>query len=231
MATAKDWLEKNHFKFFNQVSKTVNYLMTPANRTRMGLGENTPLGVYYDTVFVPLHADYLQKYVLWNDPATRTPDITRDSTNAEEALQKEYRKMYTALLKSNPLVTDHDLIDMELPPHSSGERHPVPPPTTYVQARAVPVGAGVINMHFTDAGSEGIGKPFGVHGVEILSAIRDTPTTDWNDLTHSSFGTHTPYRMTFEGPDRGKTLYFSLRWENTIGEKGPLSPIQSVIIP
>jgi hypothetical protein len=31
--------------------------------------------------------------------------------------------------------------------------------------------------------------------------------------------------------DRGKKLYFALRWENTRGEKGPWSEIHSTIIP
>jgi hypothetical protein len=32
-------------------------------------------------------------------------------------------------------------------------------------------------------------------------------------------------------PQRGKTVYFALRWENTRGEKGPWSEIMSAIIP
>jgi hypothetical protein len=37
--------------------------------------------------------------------------------------------------------------------------------------------------------------------------------------------------LAFEGHDRGKTLYYALRWENTRGEKGPFSPIAAVIVP
>ncbi|MDR0728658.1 MAG: hypothetical protein LBF19_00825, partial [Prevotellaceae bacterium] len=81
------------------------------------------------------------------------------------------------------------------------------------------------------AGSAGRAKPAGVHGAEIAWAILDTPPDDWGALTHSSFDTHTPFRLSFPGDDRGKTLYFALRWENTTGEKGLWSDIQSVIIP
>jgi hypothetical protein len=35
----------------------------------------------------------------------------------------------------------------------------------------------------------------------------------------------------FENDQRGKTVYFALRWENTRGEKGPWSAIQIAIIP
>jgi hypothetical protein len=37
--------------------------------------------------------------------------------------------------------------------------------------------------------------------------------------------------LEFEGHDRGKTLWYAARWENTRGLKGPWSPIESVIIP
>jgi hypothetical protein len=70
-----------------------------------------------------------------------------------------------------------------------------------------------------------------VHGAEIAWAILDTPPVNWDALTHSSFDTHTPFRLTFGGDQRGKTLYFALRWENTTGEKGPWNEIQNAIIP
>ena len=74
--------------------------MIPGNREHMGIGAGTFLGDYYDTHFVPVHADYQQKYVLWNNPATRTPDVTKDFLNAEKALKKIFRKIYAALFKS-----------------------------------------------------------------------------------------------------------------------------------
>jgi hypothetical protein len=43
--------------------------------------------------------------------------------------------------------------------------------------------------------------------------------------------TRTPYTFPFEYDQRGQTVYFALRWENTRGEKGPWSEIHSTIIP
>ena len=71
MSSITDWLKKNHLEFNNQVSKTANYLTIPGNREHMGIGAGTFLGDYYDANFVPVHTDYQQKYVLWNNPATR----------------------------------------------------------------------------------------------------------------------------------------------------------------
>jgi peptide methionine sulfoxide reductase MsrA len=62
-------------------------------------------------------------------------------------------------------------------------------------------------------------------------AISDVPVIDTNELIRTVFDTHTPITLEFEGHDRGKTVYFALRWENTRGEKGPWSAIQSAIIP
>jgi hypothetical protein len=39
-------------------------------------------------------------------------------------------------------------------------------------------------------------------------------------MTHSAVNTHSPCTFIFEHDQRGKTVYFALRWENTRGEKG-----------
>jgi hypothetical protein len=88
-----------------------------------------------------------------------------------------------------------------------------------------------LTIHFHDHGSEKKAKPKGVHGAEAAWEILDTPPTDWSQLTHSVFDTNSPLVLTFNGDQRGKTLYFAMRWENTRGEKGPWSDIMSAIIP
>jgi hypothetical protein len=50
-------------------------------------------------------------------------------------------------------------------------------------------------------------------------------------LVQSSFHTRSPFTLEFHGAERGKTVYFALRWENTRGEKGPFGPVQSAIVP
>jgi hypothetical protein len=75
------------------------------------------------------------------------------------------------------------------------------------------------------------GKPPGQHGTEMLSGICDKPPVSIEELTHSTFDTHTPYTFVFDGKDRGKFFYIALRWENTRGEKGPWSEIVGAVIP
>ena len=86
-------------------------------------------------------------------------------------------------------------------------------------------------MSFFDSANEARAKPAGQHGAEILWAILDAPPAHLGDLVHSAFDTHSPYTLSFDESERGKTVYFALCWENTRGEKGPYSPIESAIVP
>jgi hypothetical protein len=127
-------------------------------------------------------------------------------------------------------VSDEERDNMKLPIHKktltrAATPHTIPHVTTELPAPAV------VEFHFRDVNSLHKAKPAGVHGAEIVWAVLDTPPDDWEQLTHSMFCTRTPLRLTFNGHDRGKTLYYVLRWVNTRGEKGPWSGIQSVIIP
>jgi hypothetical protein len=119
---------------------------------------------------------------------------------------------------------------MGLPIHKTTHT-PAREPTTVPEAEVKLPSPGVVEIHFRDAESDRRAKPEGVHGAEIAWAILPAPTVDWKELNHSTFDTHTPQRLTFDGTERGKTVYFALRWENTRGEKGPWSEIMNAIIP
>jgi hypothetical protein len=62
-------------------------------------------------------------------------------------------------------------------------------------------------------------------------AITDTPPANVRDLIHSNFTTRSPLEMTFEEEQRGKRVYFAVRWESGTVKKGPTSDILSAIIP
>ncbi|MDR0582252.1 MAG: hypothetical protein LBG31_04730 [Prevotellaceae bacterium] len=231
MSTDKDWLPGNHEILYKQVTQTQIYLGVPANRTRMGLAADTPLGQWFDTVFANAFIRYDSAHALWADEAHRTPLVTTEFMEAEKALKPLYRQLYTGFLKDNPLVTDVDLQGMGLPKRSGGSHQHHPVPTTFVEAFVILVGVGIIEVHFHEQGAEKKSKPFGVQGAEMIWAVLHEPPASHEELTHSSFDTHTPFRLTFPDEQRGKTLYFALRWENTTGEKGPWNAIQSAVIP
>jgi hypothetical protein len=164
------------------------------------------------------------------NPVTRTKVTVQVKKDARKTVESKIRIFLKAYVTYNPAVTDADRDAMSLPIHKT-TRTDVPIPTTTIEAEVSLPSPGVVEISFHDAKSEHKAKPAGVHGAEIAWAILDTPPVDWRELTHSTFDTHTPQRLMFDGADRGKTLYFALRWENMRGEKGPWNDIQSTIIP
>jgi hypothetical protein len=231
MSRKEDWLPGNHEALYDKAKQTVSYLNTGGNRERFGLGGGTPPGVWYDTTFTPKYNAYTGAFETWQNPATRTTVVFANLNTAQGDFTPAYRQLYTGFLRNNPLVTDGDLIAMGLPQHSSGGHTPAPVPTTTPGVRIKLPAPGIVELDFFDATSEKRAKPDGVHGTEIAWAILDTTPTDWSQLVHSAFDTHTPYRFSFSGEDRGKKLFFALRWENNRGEKGPWSEIFDAIIP
>jgi hypothetical protein len=228
MSTAKDWLEQNHEALYHQANKTTNYLNLPGNLDRMGFsGANLQ---WYNTEFTPKHTAFNTAFEDWENSAERTPAKTAELKSAEKVFRPIYRLLYGGFLKSNPLVTDTDLVEMGMPERSSG-RTPAPVPSSTVEAEVDASSPAVLTIHFKEHGSEKKAKPKGVHGAEAAWEILDTPPTDWSQLTHSVFDTNSPLVLSFNGDQRGKTLYFAMRWENTRGEKGPWSDIMKAIIP
>ena len=67
--------------------------------------------------------------------------------------------------------------------------------------------------------------------MEIHWFILEQPPLSIEELIHTAMDTASPYTFSFGEEERGKTLYFCLRWEN--GDKGtcPWSLIFNAVIP
>jgi hypothetical protein len=223
-----DWLQGNHILLYHQSGMTIAYL-TPENLTKFGIMGNALN--WYQTEFLFRHGTFAAAVDDWMNPAERTPKKTAALTTAEKAFVIVYRQLYTGYLKGNPLVTDEDLVEMGMPKRPSGGKTPPRKPDTLVVATADTSKPAIVIVHYRDAKKATKAKPKGVHGVELGWMISDIPPVDWSQLVHSVFDTRTPIELVFTGEQRGKTLYFAMRWENTVGDKGPWSEIYSVIIP
>jgi hypothetical protein len=197
----------------------------------MGLAPDSTQGVWFDTVFSPAFNDYGAAYVAWINPADRTPGIITKLEESEAVLKPLYRKLYTGTLKDSPVVTNFDLQEMGLPKRHTGGNTPAPVATTYPAFSLDTSVIRCLTVHFHDQDSTSKAKPAGQHGAEIRWAVLDAAPTVLDDLSHSSFDTRSPFTLTFDEDQRGKTVYFALCWENTRGEKGKYSPIASAIIP
>ncbi|MDR1887143.1 MAG: hypothetical protein LBQ70_04430 [Prevotellaceae bacterium] len=228
MVKRTDWLAQGYEKRYDQATVTINYL-TAENLDRMGIA-GAANAWYYGEV-VAKYNSFKFAFENWKNPAERTPAKSAALKAAEADFVKVYRQFYTGYLRNSPLVTDEDLVSMGLPKRPSGGRVPPQPPKTTVEATVDSSIPATISISYRDKDERGTAKPKGVHGVEVGWAILDSPPTDWSQLTNSVFDTRTPVKLVFSGEQRGKTLYFALRWENTRGEKGPWSDIHNAIVP
>jgi hypothetical protein len=211
---------------FHEVQGVI-YFMSIQNLDAWGLDE-----IWTANSLTPAHLNWNEAWASYLDPAQRTPLITFTKTEA--------RKKYEALLRilvlnleSNTRVTDEQrrAMGIVIRDHT---RTPAETPTHYP---AYMVDTSVIRqliIHFWNmllGGRLSKAKPHGVHGAEVRWGILPAEPRSVEELIHSSFDTRTPLTLTFDESERGKTVYFCLRWENTRGEKGPWSEIVMAVIP
>jgi len=208
---------------FNTAQETIS---TTANENRAAWNLD---GQWLDDELLPKKVKWVTAWNAYLVPATRTPLITFTKTAARKEYEKPLR-LLVKILESNPRVTDEDRRGMgfKVP---AATKTVIPPPTTYPLFTVDSATIRLLTIHFRDSESSSKAKPYGVHGAEIRWSLLDTPPVTVNELTVSNFDTRSPFTLEFENNQRGKTVWFCLRWENTKGEKGPWSEISSAIIP
>jgi hypothetical protein len=222
MMRYNDFLPRKEADFYGWVNVFFTYLLN--NRHRFGISNDTvaPLA--------PLRDSFMTAYAVASAPSTRTKAAVLTKNQALRALQAALRKFIREYLTFNHLVTDVDRKNLGLPVRKTA-RTPVPDPATYPEFRIDSATIRVLVIYFRDAGSVHRGKPFGIYGVEVRWGFSDTPVVNPEDLPRAVFGTRSPCRLVFDGEDRGRTVWFCLRWENSRGVKGPWSEIVSAIVP
>jgi hypothetical protein len=164
------------------------------------------------------------------NPETRTPSTIRHREEMREAALNVFRPFIQGRLYHNPKVTESDILLLGLPVHDH-KPTPEPDPEEEPEIEVLPVLPGVLEAKFGGRGEKGHAKPKGMHGVEMRWVIAETQPVNWSELLNSEFATHSPLRLSFEGVDRGKWIYFAARWENTRGVKGPWTEIAGTLIP
>ncbi|MDR0667441.1 MAG: hypothetical protein LBF90_02335 [Prevotellaceae bacterium] len=182
----------------------------------------------YDSLLA-LSNDFAEKLRIATDPATRTKAAVAEKNHARSSLTAALRHALQQWINHNPAVTEADRDNLGLPIYKT-THDPSPVATTIPWVQVVMT---VIRyLRFDFGGSEtSRAKPAGQHGMELAGLIGGERPANVHALTLSYFDTHTPLSIAFEEEDRGKTFWFAVRWENTRGEKGPWSEIQSAIIP
>jgi hypothetical protein len=231
MSADKDWLSQNHEDLYDQANQTMDYFAVASNRSRMGFAASTPQGEWFDKEFSPKYAVFKTTFIDWKNPSERTPSKTVRLYSAEAVFKPAYRQLYSGLLKGNPLVTNDDLQSMGMPLRSSGHtssRVALAGPNVYIDTSV----AMRLSFYFYERGRyRRRARPKGQRGVEMVWIMSEAPPTKMEELIHSEFSTRSPFTLSFDANQRGKTIYYAVRWENTRGEKGPWSEMASVVIP
>lgn len=153
-----------------------------------------------------------------------------DRQEKADAVSSFVRHFVNERLRYNKAVTDDDRVNLGLNVPDTTPT-PVPRPETWPVASVRNAGPRQVRVEWHDSTSVSRAKPAGVHGCEIRHSILDAPPATNDDLLRSDFATRNTRTFDFDESQRGKTVYFILRWESTRGEKGPWSEIVNAIIP
>jgi hypothetical protein len=174
-------------------------------------------------------ARWATAFAVAQDPATRTKGAVKEKQEARKDYESELRKQLKAYVTYNPLISDRQREDMALPIHKTTyTRAPVASDSPWLKARTDLLR----HVTFDYGGSEtSKAKPDGQHGMEMVWEITSEKPSHVRNLTHSVFATRSPLTLEFDEEERGRTLWYAARWENTRGEKGPWSEILRIVIP
>ncbi|MDR1374557.1 MAG: hypothetical protein LBJ24_06265 [Treponema sp.] len=154
---------------------------------------------------------------------------TEAKNDAKKAAKAVLRPFVNQYLRYLP-VTNEDRTAMAIPNHDT-RLTKTPAPAGIPEVEAQTPHPRVLSFRFRGAGRKRWGKPEGVHGMELVWLLSDTPPKLVEDLVHSSFATKSPLVLTFEENERGKRLYYAVRWETGTVKKGDFSEIFLVFVP
>jgi hypothetical protein len=184
--------------------------------------------MWMNNLFTPAYEVWTKAWDAYNDPTERNKMITFEKNEARDKYELLLRKL-VKMLEASTYVTDDDRMAVGIYPPAPPTPSPVPKKIPLIVVDTSTVRVLVFGFHDDDTKSHA--KPHGVHGMEMKWGILESPPKSIDELIHSSFDTKSPLPLTFSEEERGRTVYFCGRWENTRGEKGPWSLIMTAIVP
>jgi hypothetical protein len=172
-------------------------------------------------------ADWHTAYVVTLTP--HTPGQTLAKNEARKASEGVIRPFVNEFIRFGP-ITDQEKLDSGC--HVADTiRTPDRKPEGFPEVEVDTSVIRALTIHFKPYGSSSKAKPHKVHGAEIRWSILDAPPASETDLVNSDFDTASPFTLNFHEEQRGKRVYFCLRWESTTNIKGDYGQIYNAVIP
>jgi hypothetical protein len=180
------------------------------------------------TEFTELKNAAQAAFAIVEDASTRTAVTVAECKAAFKALEvfmRDFKRRYFI----KPPLTDADFISLGLKapdPHPS----PVPAPEDVPEVEVQTPLPRTVRIRFRWRNAVRWGKPDHVHGLECRWLFADEMPLSVDDLVHSEFVTKNPLELVFDEKQRGKKLFFAVRWETGTAKKGKWSDIFYVLV-
>lgn len=173
--------------------------------------------------------DFLAKYTLANNPATRTP-VTVSEKNAARFAWKQLARTYSAQIRLNPGVSDSDKVSLglNLPNFSPA---PIPAPVSWPILTLIQGGPLVHQFSWKDSLTPtGKFKPTGVIQCQLVGRAAPTAGGSPDELPPLPAQTKAPFQLQWAPADSGKIATYYARWVTRRGLVGPWGPMVSAVI-
>jgi len=173
--------------------------------------------------------NFVTRYDLTTQPATRTKPVLMAKNAAKEVLLLQLRR-YGMVIKSNLGLNDSAKAELGLNVPAA-ERVPVTAPTSHPIITVVASGTRQHELRFSDdASPESWAKPAGARGLQLFRKLGDTPPESALICEFVAFVTRSSLILDYQLADEGKRAWYIARWQTATGLMGPWSVLTNRLI-
>ncbi|GHU49451.1 hypothetical protein FACS1894200_08100 [Spirochaetia bacterium] len=176
-----------------------------------------------------LHTEVKRLHLLCKTPAHTKVDMeTKNEAKAELIALIEV--FVRNNLQNNDFMNDAGRVELQIPIHDKIHT-PHGAPGGIPSIEVLTPMPRTVRIRFRALDAQRWGKPEDAHSLECLWSLLDEPPELVADLLHSASSTATPLDLVFEENQRGKHIYFAVRWKSDTNKEGAWSEIFSAVVP
>jgi hypothetical protein len=216
-----DWIPQNEKDLLELIRRWNEYLASTTLRVEFGWETEKCVNVQ---VAMDKFTTAVEKYI--DDDSSENALTKKVERKASIAAQRDFA---ATDIRINKKMSPAQKLYMGVSMHDGVATHPAIP-ESYPACTVRNTASGVVLIDFMDSKTKKRARPKGVRGAEVLSVLGGSAPTADKDFIVSDFTNTSPIKLEFDIADRGKILYFHVRWENTENKKGPWSPIYTTVI-